>query len=198
MLTLLWAALLQRVVLHSAKYLALQPSRNGQMSPSACHPEQFPVVETDTANCFTTSAALGKDFKTHPKESYFLSYWGLGLILAWNRGLFLIQCFSNGLFKIGKNCLPVLLVAFFFKLFVALAVLYCAGIKLLHNVKLLFWADTCTRRLILWYLFFSIYICGRVILASVFDNSVWIIWFQNIRTIEKVLWKVYSFKLLCF
>jgi len=50
------------------------PRRNGQMSPSAHHPEQFPTVETDTANFFTTSAVLGKDFKSSPKESYFRSY----------------------------------------------------------------------------------------------------------------------------
>lgn len=108
MLTLLWTAGLQRVVLHSAEYLALQPSRSGKMSPSTCHPEHFPVVETDTASCFTTSAALGKDFKTSPKESYFLSYWGLGLILVWNCGLFLIQYFLNGLRLAQPACLSCL------------------------------------------------------------------------------------------
>lgn len=135
------------MVLHSAKYLALQPSRNGQMSPSACHPEQFPIEETDTANYFTTSAALGKDFKTSP-ESYFFF-----LLRSWSNPGLKLWSFSYSVFlkwvKIGENCLPVLLSAFFFKLSAALVVLCCAGIKLLLKVKLLFRVDTCTRRFIL-------------------------------------------------
>lgn len=117
----------------------------------------------------------GKRFQNKSKGELFPF-----LLRSWSNPGLKLWSFSYSVFlkwvKIGKNCLPVLLSAFFFKLSAALAVLYCAGIKLLLEVKLLFRVDTCTRRFILWYLIFSIYICGRVLLVSVFDNSVWIFW----------------------